>query len=103
DIPSILIETAFISNKKEEAKLRSSRHQSKVAKAIMKGVKAYFAKQNVPSTPTSRIAKSTYKIKKGDTLYAIAMRHRVSLSSLKKLNKMQTSQIRIGQVIRIPS
>jgi N-acetylmuramoyl-L-alanine amidase len=103
DIPSILIETAFISNKKEEAKLRSSRHQSKVAKAIMKGVKAYFSKQNVPSTPASRIAKSTYKIKKGDTLSAIAMSHRVSLSSLKKLNKMQTSQIRIGQVIRIPS
>jgi N-acetylmuramoyl-L-alanine amidase len=103
DIPSILIETAFISNKKEEANLRSSRHQGKVAKAIMKGVKAYFANQQVPSTSTSRIAKSTYKIKRGDTLSAIAVRHRVSLSSLKKLNKMQTSRIRIGQVIRIPS
>ncbi|MEO1890017.1 MAG: N-acetylmuramoyl-L-alanine amidase [Cycloclasticus sp.] len=103
DIPSILIETAFISNRKEEANLRSSRHQGKVAKAIMQGVKAYFANQQVPSIPTSRIAKSTYKIKRGDTLSAIAVRHRVSLSSLKKLNKMQTSRIRIGQVIRIPS
>ena len=42
DIPSILVETAFISNPKEESKLRSSRHQKKLAKALMIGIKAYF-------------------------------------------------------------
>ncbi|MBQ0721870.1 MAG: N-acetylmuramoyl-L-alanine amidase, partial [Gammaproteobacteria bacterium] len=103
DIPSILVETAFISNPKEEAKLRDTRHQTKTAKAILRGIKTYFAKQRLPSTPTTRIAKSSYKIKKGDTLSAIAQRHRVSLTSLKKVNKMQTTRIRIGQVIQIPS
>lgn len=103
DIPSILVETAFISNKNEEAKLRSPRHQSKVANAILKGVKAYFANQRLPSTPTLRLANTTYKIKKGDTLSAIAQRHRVSLSSLKKVNAMRSSTIKVGQVIQIPS
>lgn len=103
DIPSILIETAFISNKKEEAKLRSPRHQTKIAKAIMRGVKAYFANQHIPSNPSTTFAKSSYKIKRGDTLSGIAMRYRVSLSSLKKLNKMKNSRIRVGQMIRIPS
>jgi N-acetylmuramoyl-L-alanine amidase len=42
DIPSILVETAFISNPKEEAKLRSTQHQQKLAEAMMEGIRAYF-------------------------------------------------------------
>jgi N-acetylmuramoyl-L-alanine amidase len=44
DIPSILIETAFISNPDEELKLRSEPHQQKFAEAIAAGVKRYFAR-----------------------------------------------------------
>jgi N-acetylmuramoyl-L-alanine amidase len=43
DIPSILVETAFISNPQEEMKLRSARYQDQVADAIVRGVRAYFA------------------------------------------------------------
>ncbi len=43
DIPSILVETAFISNPEEERKLNSSKHQSKLADSILAGVKKYFA------------------------------------------------------------
>ncbi len=102
DIPSILIETAFISNRQEEARLRTSSHQRKVAKAILKGMKTYFSKQRLPSTTVAE-TRATYKIKRGDTLSAIAQKHRVSLSSLKKINSMKSNQIKIGQVIQIPS
>ncbi len=44
DIPSILVETAFISNPEEEAKLNNDAHQEKIANAILKGIKKYFAK-----------------------------------------------------------
>jgi N-acetylmuramoyl-L-alanine amidase len=44
DIPSILIETAFISNPEEERKLRSDAYQSKMAEAIVTGIKRYFAR-----------------------------------------------------------
>ncbi len=47
DIPSILVETAFISNPEEELKLRSERHQQKFAESIRDGVARYFA-QNPP-------------------------------------------------------
>lgn len=43
DIPSILVETAFISNPEEERKLKSSQHQTKLAESILLGVKTYFA------------------------------------------------------------
>lgn len=44
DIPSVLIETAFISNPEEEKKLRTPAYQEKLADAIMKGIKEYFTK-----------------------------------------------------------
>lgn len=47
DIPSILVETAFISNPSEERKLKSRRYQEKVAHAILNGIKRYIA-QNPP-------------------------------------------------------
>jgi N-acetylmuramoyl-L-alanine amidase len=50
DVPSILVETAFITNPQEEAKLRSDAHQAKVAEAVFQGIKRYFAK-NPPLAP----------------------------------------------------
>ncbi|XLZ69695.1 N-acetylmuramoyl-L-alanine amidase [Massilia sp. SR12] len=44
DIPSILIETAFISNPEEEARLIDNDYQDKIADAIVKGIRRYFAK-----------------------------------------------------------
>src|SRR5690606_27949468 len=43
DIPSILVETAFISNPEEERLLRSSSHQDKIARALLSGISGYFA------------------------------------------------------------
>ncbi|TAM13061.1 MAG: AMIN domain-containing protein [Nevskiaceae bacterium] len=52
DIPSVLVETAFITNRKEEQMLRSSRYQSQIADQLLAGVRGYFAhyrpKQRVP-------------------------------------------------------
>jgi N-acetylmuramoyl-L-alanine amidase len=48
DIPSILVETAFITNPGEEAKLRNSRHQQQLAQSIMDGIRAYFRQRPLP-------------------------------------------------------
>lgn len=55
DIPSILIETAFISNPEEEARLTDEDYQDKMAEAILRGIKRYFAKN--PPLAKSKIAK----------------------------------------------
>ncbi|OYY51410.1 MAG: N-acetylmuramoyl-L-alanine amidase, partial [Polynucleobacter sp. 24-46-87] len=44
DIPSILVETAFISNPQEEARLNDEAYQDRIAEAILKGIRDYFAK-----------------------------------------------------------
>lgn len=50
DVPSILVETAFISNPDEERKLRDPSHQSRLAAAVMSGVKNYFESTPPPGT-----------------------------------------------------
>ncbi|MCK7578489.1 MAG: N-acetylmuramoyl-L-alanine amidase [Chromatiales bacterium] len=128
DIPSLLVETAFISNVHEEQRLRSNAHQQRMAEAIMAGIKGYFAKyppQGLLSADAGggiersgssaargvRSASSTrpsslreYVISRGDTLSGIAKRHRVSLSSLRAENGLsETDMIQVGQVIAIPT
>ncbi|MFZ2909714.1 MAG: N-acetylmuramoyl-L-alanine amidase [Candidatus Desulfobacillus denitrificans] len=55
DIPSILIETAFISNPDEERRLNDEAYQEKMAEAILKGIKGYFAKN--PPLAKSRLVR----------------------------------------------
>ena len=57
DIPSALIETAFISNPEEERRLNDNAYQEKLADAIVRGVRQYFVKH--PPTPKSRLAALT--------------------------------------------
>jgi N-acetylmuramoyl-L-alanine amidase len=47
DMPSILVETAFLSNPKEEQKLRSSKYQQQMAKAIFNGIKAHVKSRQI--------------------------------------------------------
>jgi N-acetylmuramoyl-L-alanine amidase len=54
DIPSALIETAFISNPDEERRLNDDAYQEKLAGAIVRGVKQYFIKH--PPGPKARLA-----------------------------------------------
>jgi len=56
DIPSILVETAFISNPDEEKKLKDMAYQSKMANAILTGIKRYFIKN--PPLAKSKLAQA---------------------------------------------
>ncbi|HID48668.1 MAG TPA: AMIN domain-containing protein, partial [Chromatiales bacterium] len=101
DVPSILIETAFISNPAEERKLRSSRHQQALARAMMNGIRAYF-RSNPP--PGTRLAATPRRhvISRGDTLSEIAQRYRVSVSQLRRENRLRGDRLKVGQVLTIP-
>ncbi len=100
DIPSILIETAFLSNPKEEQLLRSVKHRRRLATAIFKGIQRYFRRFPIHTT-VARID-NEYVVRAGDSLSAIAARYNTSVSRLKRENKLNGNTIRVGQKLRIP-
>lgn len=108
DVPSILVETAYISNPDEEKKLRSGSHQNRLAAAILAGIRAYFYENPPPDTQIAMDVKRTgtkqvnHVISRGDTLSEIAERYNVSVSAIRAANRMSTDTVRIGQKLRIP-
>ena len=109
DVPSILVETAYISNPDEEKKLRSRSHQDKLAQAILNGVRKYFYENPPPNTMIALNQKRgpaqqvSHVISRGDTLSEIAERYNVSMSAIKSANKLNTNNVRVGQKLRIPA
>ena len=103
DIPSLLIETAFISNPDEEKRLRSSKHQQKIAEAIMKGVRAYFDANPQPGTVMASNKPLEYIIKAGDTLSHIALQYGISLGLLRDFNGLRNDRLLVGKKLSIPA
>ena len=101
NIPSVLLETAFISNPKEEKNLKSSAHQQKVAKAITRGVNKYFARKAPPGTWLAA-SNGQYAVNTGDTLESIAKKHGVKVNDLRSRNAIHSETLLAGQVIEIP-
>ena len=108
DMPSILVETAYISNPTEEKRLRDPAHQSRLAKAILAGIRNYFYTNPPPDTQIAMDIRRNparevrYTIARGDTLSEIAERYNVSTAALRAANRLNNDKIRVGQTLAIP-
>jgi N-acetylmuramoyl-L-alanine amidase len=103
DIPSLLVETAFISNPSEEKRLKSSKHQQRVARAIMNGVRSYFTANPPVGTRLAKADARKHVIRRGDTLSHIAKRYGVSMTTLRTRNQLRNDRLLVGKVLEIPS
>lgn len=106
DLPSILVETGFISNPEEAKKLASPAYRRKMARAIHTGIVQWF--QERPPTGTLLAYQRDqglreYVIVSGDTLSGIAARFKTSVGSIKRFNDLSSNRIMIGQTLRIPA
>jgi N-acetylmuramoyl-L-alanine amidase len=105
DIPSLLIETGFISNKAEARKLANADYQQRMAKAIYNGLDQYYSEHPPEGTLLAKVMREEplrYTVARGDTLSEIAAQYKVSMSKIMRYNKMSSSVIRVGQEIAIP-
>lgn len=106
DIPSILVETGFISNPEESRKLADSAYQDRIAKAIFSGVRNYFTRRPPEGSwvATQRHGRpGEHVIVRGDTLSGIAERYNISVNDLIAHNGLPTTRIEVGQRLKIPS
>lgn len=107
DIPSLLIETGFLSNWSDAKRLSISREQEKIAAAIFEGIKRYFEKSPPANTfvawrKQNADQRMIIEVKRGDTLSEIAARYGLSLQALKELNGLETNVIHLGQKLEVP-
>lgn len=98
DIPSVLVETAFISNPDEERNLRSSIFQTRTARSIFSGIRDYFASKHLPLLQT---AERSHRIMRGETLSGIAYQYGVSVQVIREINNLSGNRIKAGQVLTI--
>lgn len=108
DIPSILVETGFISNPEESRLLATRDYQQRIAEAIVAGVRAHLREQPPAGTllawqRDNPGSERRYVIEKGDTLSTIARRFGVDTAAVRQANDIAGDLIRVGQVIVIPA
>lgn len=103
DVPSVLVEAAFISNPSEERILRTEAFQNSLADALLTGLRAYFATHAPPGTLIAEGRQDRHIIRSGETLSVIADRYRLSVADLRAVNDLQTDRIYAGQILQIPA
>lgn len=125
DVPSILVETGFISNPGEAKKLNTASYRKQMARAIFNGIKRHFAahppggeahpvsssavasvtttpKPQIRSNPVATAQDRIHLVVKGDTLSSIALRYKVSAKRIMEHNRMKNSVVKLGQKLKIP-
>lgn len=105
DVPSILIETGFISNPQEAERLATPAYQDKMARAIRRGIQSWFARQPPPGTLLAWQREQGGRevtIAAGDTLSQIAAQFGVSVAEIKSTNGLSRDVIYVGQTLVIP-
>jgi N-acetylmuramoyl-L-alanine amidase len=108
DIPSVLIETAFISNPSEEKKLRTPAFQQRLAGSIFHGIKRHLARRPAPSPVPVQATVSgeparEHVVRRGDTLASIARQYNIHVDALRFINDLWDADLPVGLRLRIPS
>jgi N-acetylmuramoyl-L-alanine amidase len=111
DIPSILVETGFISNPEESQKLASSAHQQALARSIEGGIRHFFHENPPPGTYIAwlreqgkiKVGQREHRVAPGESLALIAQRYQVSPAALRSANRLDGESLRTGQMLTIPA
>jgi N-acetylmuramoyl-L-alanine amidase len=108
DVPSMLVETAYISNPEEERRLRDPSHQARLASAIHAGVRRYFYDNPPPGSRVAILAARErgqalrHVVSPGETLGDVAGRYAVSVDDLRQKNRIAGETVASGTILEIP-
>lgn len=106
DIPSILVETAFISNPSDERLLNSQDGQKRFAQSIAKGIERFANRATEIARARSRILQNNYQdyaVTAGDTLFSLARRFNTSVKAIRRANALPDDRLQPGMRLRIPT
>ncbi|MCG6228262.1 N-acetylmuramoyl-L-alanine amidase [Vibrio furnissii] len=103
DIPSVLVETGFISNPAEEKLLFQRSHQDKLAHALTVAVVQYFEDNPPEGTLFANRGKTQkHKVQRGESLSVIANKYGTGVEAIVQTNKLKSNNLAVGQILTIP-
>jgi N-acetylmuramoyl-L-alanine amidase len=111
DVPSILVETGFISNPEESRKLATPAYRKQMAQSVFKGIRQHFFQHPPAGTYVAALVESggtsgferNHTVSAGDSLSGIANRYGVSMQRLMQYNNLRSTTVNIGQSLKIPT
>ena len=102
DIPSVLVESGFLTNPEDAERLKGKPGRRMIARSIFLGIHNYFLENPIKGTfVEKKPLYVNYEIQKGDVLSEIAIRFGVTVQSISELNNLENKSIFPGQIIRI--
>ena len=102
DIPSVLVESGFLTNPEDAERLKGKPGRRMIARSIFLGIHNYFLENPIKGTfVEKKPLYVNYEIQKGDVLSEIAIRFGVTVQSISELNNLGSKSIFPGQIIRI--
>jgi N-acetylmuramoyl-L-alanine amidase len=102
DIPSVLVESGFITNPEDAARLKGKPGRRMIARSIFLGINNYFIENPISGTLINENTDHLkYTIQKGDVLSEIAIRFGVTVESINQKNKLNNKPIYPGQTLKI--
>ena len=102
DIPSVLVESGFITNPEDAARLKGKPGRRMIARSIFLGINNYFIENPISGTLINENTDHLkYTIQKGDVLSEIAIRFGVTVESIDEKNKLNNKPIYPGQTLKI--
>lgn len=111
DIPSLLIESGYITNPADAKNLDSAAWRARFAGAIVNGITTWFYERPPRGTLVAwqkehgddpQLTPAGYIVKRGDTLSELADHFGVSMADIRKANNMKSSTVQLGQTLKIP-
>ncbi|MDY0205884.1 MAG: N-acetylmuramoyl-L-alanine amidase [Pseudomonas sp.] len=111
DMPSILVETGFISNPGESKKLANRTHQQALARSIHSGIRQFFQQNPPPGSYIAWLRDSgklaigprEHVVRSGESLALLSQRYKISPAQLRSVNKLKSDALKIGQILTVPA
>jgi len=102
DIPSVLVESGFITNPEDAKRLKTKAGRRMIARSIFLGIHNYFKEEPVSGSVLENYSNYlNYEIQKGDVLSEVAIRFGVTVDSINNLNNLRNKPIYPNQIIKI--
>ena len=100
EIPAVLLEVGFISNKKEERALKTALHHERIAGSIFRAIVRYCTEKS--QCRVNQDSKGIYVVREAESLSLLAARFGTTISAIKRANKLKIDTLLIGQKLVIP-